>query len=83
MLQKLELQLVGILILIYHDVLISVAYLFSKLWICIEYLVGQHQKIIKINKIVFNNILLIPFIYQGDIVIVFKFGSLKRLGWGQ
>ena len=65
MLKELELEFVGVLILIDHNISIMIAYLFSERWIFIQYPVGEHQEIIKIYQVVFENILFVGLIDFG------------------
>ncbi len=68
--KQLELQFIGILILIYHDVLVSLACLFSERIIFTEYLIGEHEEVIKVHKIVLFDVLLIFDVNIGYLFVV-------------
>ncbi len=68
--EEFELQFVGILILVDHNVAVAVADLFAEFGVFIEDTIGEHQQVIEIDEIVFKYILLIRFIDFGSFLIV-------------
>ena len=73
MFEEFELQLVGILVLINHNIPIAVAGLSSEFRIFIEDPIGKHEQVVKIHKIVFEYVFLICFVNFGCFLVILEF----------
>jgi len=71
--EEFVLEFVGILILIDHDVAVAVGRLGAEGRIGIEDLICQHQQVVEIDEIVFDNVGLIRFVDLGNLFVVGQF----------
>ena len=83
MFKKTVLQFIGILVLIDHNIFVTVAGLFSQCFILIQDLIGKHEQVIKIDKVVLFYICLVLFIDLCYLFIVGEFSFLNDHFRGQ